>query len=167
MSEPTIPKLLIDERTARAAGPFAYFSRYVAGAEHPIISRITRDDFDAGRWSAVAGAAPPPSLESLLDANELAVGHEFFKLGGAEHSPDHTLLAYATDVKGSLSPLAPPGPLVYPFSLAPTDAAPLLLPSSTSRRPPSRRHAPLGAGQSTSPSRSRRCGRGGCCRTCW
>lgn len=30
-----------------------------------------------------------------------AEGQDFFKLGGVEHSPDHKLLAYSTDVKGS------------------------------------------------------------------
>ena len=85
------------------AGSYAYFSRYVDGAEHPIISRISRADFDAGKWSVAAGAEPPASLESLLDANALAAGLEFFKLGGSEHSPDHSMLAYATDIKGSFA----------------------------------------------------------------
>jgi oligopeptidase B len=92
--------LPVIRRHALRTGPYAYFTRYVDGAEHPIVSRISRADFDAGRWSAAAGAAPPASLESLLDANELAAGLEFFKLGGSEHSPDHSMIAYATDTKG-------------------------------------------------------------------
>jgi len=37
----------------------------------------------------------------VLDANKLAEGNEFFKLGSVEHSPDHKIIAYTTDVKGS------------------------------------------------------------------
>src|SRR6202165_4565516 len=39
--------------------------------------------------------------EVVLDANELAKGHEYFDLGYVERSPDETLLAYAADVNGS------------------------------------------------------------------
>jgi oligopeptidase B len=39
--------------------------------------------------------------EVILDANELAQGHEYFELGYVEHSPDTNLLAYAVDVNGS------------------------------------------------------------------
>ena len=45
------------------------------------------------------------SLESeeqiLLDVNKLAEGKEFMNLGTYEISPDHSLLAYGTDDKGS------------------------------------------------------------------
>jgi len=37
----------------------------------------------------------------LLDENLLAGGHEYFRLGTFEVSPDHTLLAYAVDGNGS------------------------------------------------------------------
>ena len=37
----------------------------------------------------------------LLDANELAKGHEYFDLGYVERSPDENLLAYAVDLDGS------------------------------------------------------------------
>lgn len=39
--------------------------------------------------------------EVILDANQLAQGHEYFELGYAEHSPDLNLLAYAVDVNGA------------------------------------------------------------------
>jgi len=39
--------------------------------------------------------------EVILDANELAKGHDYFELGYVEHSPDTNLLAYAIDVNGS------------------------------------------------------------------
>ncbi|MGH7764488.1 MAG: oligopeptidase B, partial [Candidatus Dormibacteraceae bacterium] len=39
--------------------------------------------------------------EVLLDANELARGHQYFDLGYVERSPDENLLAYAVDTDGS------------------------------------------------------------------
>ena len=39
--------------------------------------------------------------EVILDANELAKGHDYFELGYVERSPDENLLAYAADVNGS------------------------------------------------------------------
>lgn len=39
--------------------------------------------------------------EVILDANELAKGHEYFELGYVERSPDENLVAYAADVNGS------------------------------------------------------------------
>jgi oligopeptidase B len=39
--------------------------------------------------------------EVILDANQLAQGHEYFDLGYVERSPDETLLAYAVDTDGS------------------------------------------------------------------
>jgi len=39
--------------------------------------------------------------EILLDENALAAGHDYFQLGVFEISPDHSLLAYSTDMNGS------------------------------------------------------------------
>src|SRR5207245_5879631 len=39
--------------------------------------------------------------EVILDANELAKGHDYFELGYVERSPDENLLADAADVNGS------------------------------------------------------------------
>ncbi len=39
--------------------------------------------------------------EVLLDANQLAQGHEYFELGYVEHSPDENILAYAIDLTGN------------------------------------------------------------------
>ncbi|HMB48654.1 MAG TPA: S9 family peptidase [Afifellaceae bacterium] len=67
-------------------GPFAYAVRYVEGGQHPLLVREPRD-----------GGAETV----LLDGNELAEGKAYFRLGGADHSPDHTKLAWAVDEKGS------------------------------------------------------------------
>ena len=39
--------------------------------------------------------------EVLLDANQLAQGHEYFELGYVENSPDQNILAYAVDLTGN------------------------------------------------------------------
>ncbi|SON54850.1 Protease 2 [Hartmannibacter diazotrophicus] len=67
-------------------GPFAYASRYEEGAQHPKFVRTARE-----------GGAE----EILIDADALAKGKAYFRLAGASHSPDHTLLAWAFDDKGS------------------------------------------------------------------
>ncbi len=67
-------------------GPYAYALRYVEGAQHPRVVRIPR----------VGGGE-----RVLLDADAEAKGHGFFRLGAAEHSPDHRWLAWSADTKGS------------------------------------------------------------------
>ena len=61
-------------------GPYAYYSRYAVGNEHPIVARIDRTDINA--WTP--DGAAPASYKEILDANILAEGKEFFKLGGVE-----------------------------------------------------------------------------------
>jgi oligopeptidase B len=68
-------------------GPFDYYVRYEKGAQHPIHARRPRGQ-DAGE-------------EILLDADAEAKGKAFFQVSAAEHSPDHTLFAYAVDEQGS------------------------------------------------------------------
>ncbi len=46
-------------------------------------------------------AGEPETEQLLLDENELADSHNFFRLSGFEISPDDCILAYATDTKGS------------------------------------------------------------------
>ncbi len=67
-------------------GPYAYNARYREGGQHPILCRVPRD-----------GGAE----EILLDCDALAAGKAFFQLGGAQHSPDHRLLAWSADENGS------------------------------------------------------------------
>jgi oligopeptidase B len=76
-----------DDSTVPALdGPFAYFTRYRDGAEHPQVCR--RRGLDGAD-------------EVLLDANALAQGHDYFDLGDAAHSPDHRLMAWSADENGS------------------------------------------------------------------
>ena len=67
-------------------GPFAYSSSFVAGGQYPLLCRRPR----AGGSESV-----------LLDGNVEAKGKAYWDIGGAQHSPDHKLLAYASDDRGS------------------------------------------------------------------
>ena len=67
-------------------GPLAYYVRYREGGQHPIVCRQPRE-----------GGAE----QVLLDGDALAAGKAYFQLGGMEHSPDHRLLAWSADDKGS------------------------------------------------------------------
>jgi oligopeptidase B len=67
-------------------GPYAYYKRYRDGGQHPLVCRIPRD----GGTEAM-----------LLDGDAEGANHAFFNLHDADHSPDHRLLAWAADVKGS------------------------------------------------------------------
>jgi oligopeptidase B len=69
-------------------GPYAYWAKYLPGAEHP---RIVR--------SACGGG----SEELLLDGPVLAEGKPYFSFGDYRHSPDHRLFGYAVDETGSES----------------------------------------------------------------
>ena len=68
-------------------GPWAYYTSYVTGGQYP----------------RIVPAAPRRRRHEtvLLDGNVEAEGKPYWQLGGAAHSPDHRLLAYAVDDKGS------------------------------------------------------------------
>lgn len=67
-------------------GPFAYFEKYRTGGEHPVYCRRPRE---GGR------------MQVLLDGDKLAKGKKFFDQGSVVYSPDHKLLAWSYDDKGS------------------------------------------------------------------
>ncbi|MBJ6126233.1 S9 family peptidase [Microvirga splendida] len=75
-----------DSTVPEPDGPYAYFTRYREGGQHPLVCRQPRD-----------GGAET----IMLDGDRQAEGHPFFDLGGADHSPDHRLLAWGADIKGS------------------------------------------------------------------
>ena len=68
-------------------GAFDYYSRFDAGAAYPLHCRRPRD-LDG-----------PETV--LLDEPKEAEGKAFFSVGHAEHSPDHSLYAWAVDEQGS------------------------------------------------------------------
>jgi oligopeptidase B len=63
-----------------------YNTRYEPGKEHPVLAR---------RYASLD--APE---EVLLDANALAVGHDYYRIGAVEVSPDSTWLAFCEDTVG-------------------------------------------------------------------
>ncbi|WP_287129251.1 S9 family peptidase [Candidatus Cyanaurora vandensis] len=65
---------------------YYYYTRTEAGQAYPIHCR-KKESLDAPE-------------QVLLDQNLLALGHAYFSLGTFEISPDHQLLAYATDLTG-------------------------------------------------------------------
>ncbi|MBS7539343.1 S9 family peptidase [Ancylobacter lacus] len=67
-------------------GPFAYYTRFREGGQHPLVCRRP----SAGGEEAV-----------LLDGDALAAGTAYFHFGEARHAPDHTRLAWSVDDTGS------------------------------------------------------------------
>lgn len=80
-------RLKQDDRTVPAPdGPFEYYSRYVPGGQYPLVCRHPRGTTDE---------------QVLLDGNKEADGKAYWGFGGDQQSPNHRLLAYAVDDKGS------------------------------------------------------------------
>ena len=75
-----------DSSVPAADGAYAYAMRYAHGAQHPQLVRTRRD----GSEQVV-----------LLDAEAMARGKAYFRLGDVVHSDDHRLLAYTADEKGN------------------------------------------------------------------
>jgi oligopeptidase B len=66
---------------------YLYYSRTETGGQYPILCRRR------------CGSNAPEEI--LLDQNQLAAGHPYFKVGTTEVSPDHHLLAYSIDTSGA------------------------------------------------------------------
>jgi oligopeptidase B len=67
-------------------GPYAYLRKFRDGGQHEMFGRCPRDG---------------GQIEIVLDGDELATNHKYFKFGRARHSPDHRLEAWSADIKGS------------------------------------------------------------------
>jgi oligopeptidase B len=68
-------------------GDWEYYRRFTTGGQYPVLCRRQKGE-DA-------------SEQILIDGNIEAEGEKFFSIGGARHSPDHSLFAVATDRNGS------------------------------------------------------------------
>jgi len=82
-----------------------YYARSFEGKEYGATCRVpirSEDDWTPPQpdEDCVPDQPALPGEQLLLDANELAEGHEFFALGGSSVSPDTHLLAYSTDTTG-------------------------------------------------------------------
>ncbi|MCG6858017.1 MAG: S9 family peptidase [Salaquimonas sp.] len=72
-------------------GPWAYGVRYAEGDEHPKYIRVP-----------AKGSPNDASGETiLLDGHKEAEGRDYFRIGAADHSPDHKLLSWSFDDSGS------------------------------------------------------------------
>lgn len=80
-------------------GGFWYYKRTVAGQQYSIFCRRAAEPGEVDPPSTGDGA-PLPGEQVLLDANQLAEGHEFFALGTYDVSPDGRWLAYSVDFDG-------------------------------------------------------------------
>jgi oligopeptidase B len=67
-------------------GAYAYLRKFRDGGEHEMFGRMPRNGGE---------------IEIVLDGDQLAAAHEYFKFGGSRHSPDHRLAAWSADIKGS------------------------------------------------------------------
>jgi oligopeptidase B len=67
-------------------GAFAYMRKFREGGQHELFGRSARDGGE---------------VQIVLDGDQLAADEEYFKFGGARHSPDHKLEAWSADIKGS------------------------------------------------------------------
>ena len=76
-----------DSSVPQPHGEFEYYARYEAGAQHPVRARRRLDTNG--------------TEEVLLDEEAEAKGKPYYQVGGAEHSPDHRLFAWAVDEQGS------------------------------------------------------------------
>ena len=67
-------------------GPYAYFWKYNEGGEHEMIGRQPRSGGEA---------------RFVIDGDALAKTSDYFDFGETLHSPDHELLAWSADLRGS------------------------------------------------------------------
>ncbi|MGI9421800.1 MAG: S9 family peptidase, partial [Hyphomicrobiaceae bacterium] len=67
-------------------GPWSYYVSFITGGQYPILCRQPRDGGDE---------------IVLLDGNLEAKDQAYWQLGGADHSPDHSLMVFGTDTNGS------------------------------------------------------------------
>jgi len=67
-------------------GPYFYYSRTVEGLNYSIFCR-KRGSLEADE-------------EIILDINELAEGHDYFRVTSRDLTPDHRYLAYSVDTTG-------------------------------------------------------------------
>jgi oligopeptidase B len=67
-------------------GDYAYFRKFREGGQHELFGRMPRHGGES---------------HIVLDGDALATAHDYFKFGGSRHSPDHKLVAWSADTKGS------------------------------------------------------------------
>ena len=84
-------------------GPWWYWTRTAEGAQYRSYCRLADPGRSRGaaELAAAARSGSVDGEEILLDENALAEGHDYFAVGMFDISPNHAILAYATDTDGS------------------------------------------------------------------
>jgi len=77
-----------------------YYARTIEGQQYTLTCRCPVSDPTDWMPPVLAAGVPVEGEEVLLDANELAVGHDFLALGASSVSPDGRLLAFSVDTAG-------------------------------------------------------------------
>ena len=67
-------------------GPYAYLWKFREGGQHELIGRTPRGGGE---------------VEIVLDGDQLASSSDYFDFGETRHSPDHRLVAWSADQRGS------------------------------------------------------------------
>ena len=75
-----------DASVPKADGPWLYYQRFREGGQQALICRKSGED---------------GGEQILLDGDAERAGDAFFSLGDTAHSPDHAMLAWSADVRGS------------------------------------------------------------------
>jgi len=73
-------------------GLWAYYRRFREGGEYPLFAR---------RAAEHAFTDDPAAEQLLIDGDAMAKGCDYFDIRKVSHSPDHRLIAFAVDDKGS------------------------------------------------------------------
>ena len=81
-------------------GEWWYYGRSHEDKQYGASCRCPADGPDDWTPPKLDAGSAVPGEQVILDADELAQGHDFFSLGGVSVSPDGRLLAFSTDVVG-------------------------------------------------------------------
>ena len=85
-------------------GDYFYYTRTEKGKQYPVYCRTSSPNVFVGDQQPDSRLKPcgnDKEEEILLDLNELAKGHDYFRLGVFRVSPSQQLLAYSTDATGA------------------------------------------------------------------
>lgn len=67
-------------------GPFDYYARYIVGGQYPLVCRRPRGGGEE---------------QILIDGNTEGAGKAYWGFAGSSHAPNHRLISFAVDEKGS------------------------------------------------------------------
>ncbi|PAT03090.1 oligopeptidase B [Corynebacterium sp. NML 150383] len=86
-----------DMSVPQRAGDWWYYGRTIEGKNYALSCRVPAAD---DRWTPPEVSEEMPGEQVLIDANELADGHEFFSIGASSVTTSGRLLAYSVDTTG-------------------------------------------------------------------